>query len=264
MIPVPKANELIDELILLVDKRSPDQLSLARIEREGRQLLQSRVTPELAHMVLGTAAALKFDIDGFRDHFRIAQQNSSSPTIRTNFAVMALRLGLLKDAYGIVASLMGSYPDNLTTLGVAREVALAALQFDKMYEIQERLTRLQAKQETGYIEISRLSESTERAKRMGIQGDAILDRLEVASSILREAREPVFSRLFDIGLDGRFSYSLGVKCDVDTLCDLNFRIVDRMIESFDDTYSDLFTIGCLVHRGDVPTSRLSDPRSEAQ
>jgi len=264
VIPAPKVNELINELKLLLPERQPSPLALARIRRESQKVLRSHVTPDEAHMILGTVAALEFGVEEFFEHFRIAQQLSSHSNIRRNFAVMAMRCGFVREAYEATISLMRSYPDDLGILRLAREFSVNALQFGSFFEAEERLKRLNDKPESGVIAAARFHELKARADQLDISPEDVLDRLEFAGAIVRNAKEPIFSTLFDIGLEGRFSYSFGVKCDTDTLCDLNFKIAELIVSTFDDTLADLFTIGCLIHRSDMSTGRLSDARPEAQ
>jgi hypothetical protein len=262
MIPAPKANELIERLRPLIEDRRPDAFSIARIRRDAEGLLRSGVMPGETHMILGTLDALEFNGAGFFDHFRIAQQLSGSQSVSANFSLVALRCGFVRESVEAANAFFHAHPDDLSVLKLAREIAVDSLQFGILLQVEERFAKLRSKP-IG-VARERFTSAIARAKHLGISEAAILDRIEFAGAILREEHEPIFSVLFDFALDGRFSYCFGVKCDVDTMCDLNFKMAEHLVDTFDDTLVDFFTICCLTHRGDVSSGRLSDARSETQ
>lgn len=263
--PATKANELLDVLQRLDNDRQPSEFELTRVEREAEKLVRSGGDPAKGHMVAGIASAFRGDWQEYERHFRISSELSPSRHVRHNNIKAGLRLAYASRPLALARELMQAYPDDLAVLKLVREVAVQTLEFEMIVRVQSALNKLGVGEEAGAEEqIRRLMLVRDRALRYGITSADIVARLDAAGEVLREAREPIFGVLFDFALDGRLGYSLSVKADIGTICDLNFRIVDRLVERFDDTLADLFTIGCLISRRELHATRLSHAGEEAQ
>lgn len=261
--PATKANELLDVLQRLRDDRRPSEFDLARVEREAEKLVRSGSDPAEGHMVAGIASALRGDWQEYERHFRISSELSPRRHIRHNDIMASLRLAYASRPLALARELMRAYPDDLVGLGLVRDVAVRTLEFDLMKQAQYALEKLGAQEADTELRMKKLAIVHDRALRLGISSADIVARLDAVGEILREAREPVFGSMFDFALEGRLAYSLAIKADIDTLCDLNFRIIDRLIERFDDTLADLLTIGCLVNRSELHATGLSRAGEEA-
>src|SRR5262249_32102465 len=147
-------------------------------------------------------------------------------------------------------------------LRIARGAAVECLDFGLVSKVDELYRRMEVNLRPDEIPGSRFIEAASLARELGAAPQDIVARLECAASVLRDAREPIFSTLFDMASDGRFSYAFGVKADVSEISNLNFRIVDELIGKFDNTFVDLFTIACLRTRDVLPPRGFFKPREE--
>jgi hypothetical protein len=76
--PAKKISQLLDELNILAKKDHPEDISLARIEREGRSLLLSN--PHSGHLVLGAVCCLRDNETQMRGHYQNAIGFAASET----------------------------------------------------------------------------------------------------------------------------------------------------------------------------------------
>lgn len=264
MIPVTKASQIIDALIAVLGEREPSIFALNRIEQDALALIKNGANPSEGHMLMGAVAALRFDADSFNDRFRIAKSLSADRHIRLNYSVMCNRLGLITSAFEEGRSLFERYPDDIAIVKAAQLTFMQSLNFDLMIEVEGHLRKLGVPEDKVHgIPSNRFAEVAQRVREKSVGHDAILERLEVASKILRDYREPIFGTLFDIGQYGRIGYAFAVKADIERMTELNFAIVDAVVEKFDDTLADIFTISCLVTRHELQPTRIFEPRPEA-
>lgn len=263
-IPATKANELLDVIQRLSHERKPSELELARVQREATTLVRSGAAPADGHMVLGMASAFQNDMGGFQHHFGIAFELTSERYIRKNFIFAALRLGLVEQPLAHARDLFQLYPDDIGALRLVHEMAVRALEFELAEHSERALRKLAAWREDEVITVARLRLARDRALRLGISSSDIVARLETAAKVVREAGEPVFGLIFDFAREGRFSYGFVLRANVEVLCDINFQIVDRLVDQFDDTLADLFTICCLTRPSELHTPGLSLVSDQAQ
>jgi hypothetical protein len=211
-------------------------------------------------MILAALDAFTFDLDGVKDHYRIAQQLSSDRIIPFNFCVLARRVGLLAETRRVADSLLSRYPDDLKVLGLVDQVASTCCDFDLLMEVRSRISRLGAKWQGP--DHAKFEPVLRLAKSMSISVNQIVERLEAAATILQRAREPIFGAMFDISPDGTVAYAFGLDASVVELTDYSLSIVDVLIEKFDDPLADLITISCQRKR-ELPTRELSLAGEEA-
>ncbi len=255
--PAIKANALLNVIQRLSHERKPSQLELARVQREATTLIRSGAAPSDGHMMLGIVCAFQNDTDEFQRHFQIAFGLSSDRYIRKNYIFAALRLGLVEQPLAQARDLFQMYPDDIGALRLAHEMAMRALDFDLAERAEHALRKLEAWRTEEVITLARMRPVRERASRLRISTSDIVARLDVAAKTVRDAGEPVFGLVFDFGREGRVSYGIVLRASVDVLCDINFRIVDRLVDQFDDTLADLFTICCLTRPSELHTPGLS-------
>ena len=230
------------------------------IGREAQALLSKGITPAEARMILGTVAALSFDVEGFVDHYRVARDLSPDRRIRANFTIMALRLGLFQWATNQATELFHTYQDDVGVIKLAREVGAQSLNFELHFAAVEALEKLNVPPEALAVRFST------RARRMShlwrerrVKWEEFIQRLDAAASVLREQREPIFDALYDMTPEGRLSYSFAVKADIDTITNINFAIVDRIVNGFDETLADVVTFSCLPARRELLPRRVPQP-----
>lgn len=262
--PATKENALLEVIQRLSHEHHPSPLELARVQREATALIRSGAVPAAGHMVLGIARAFQNDAEGFQRHFDIAFGLTSERYVKKNFIFAALRLGLIERPLAHARDLFQLYPDDIGALRQVNEVATRALDFELAESSEHALRKLEAWRVDDLITFARLRPAHERALRLGISSSDIVVRLEMAAKVVRDAGEPVFGLVFDFAREGRFSYGLVLRTNVDALCDINFRIVDRLVEEFDDTLADLFTICCLTRPSELHTPGLSLVRDQTQ
>lgn len=252
VIPAPKSTELVDKLKELTDERRPSALVLQRLRREAQSLMKSSAAD--AHMVLGTLDALEFDVHGYLDHYRVAMQLSPERSLRVNFCVIGRRVLALREIYREAAALLESYPDDLHVLRVVEDAFFHCGDVAAVFGVHERRLKLGDTFVRGAI--TKWLPFLALAERMQVNGGDVLDRIDVAAGVLRDAKEPVFGVLFDIGSDGVAAFSYSVEAPASELTDYSIAMADAIIDRFENPLSDLITISCLerreLHTGRIP------------
>lgn len=263
--PKRKVDELEDELELLVDERVPPEFRLARVARGAQSLLQKGITPDAAHALLGIVDALAGNSDGFIEHFRIAKQLSPNRRTRGQFAIFAMRLGLHRVAAEQAIELFRTYPDDVQVLKLAREVASHSLHFELFFAARTALHKLGIPDDelTAYC-VPRFERTMQLCRSMDVGWDPLVTRADAAGTVLREFREPIFDVMYDTGTEGQLSHAFAVKADIDTITNINFAIVDRLVEQFDDTFAEVVTFCCLPARRELFARRVPKPSEATQ
>jgi hypothetical protein len=212
-------------------------------------------------MLLGSLDALEFDLDGVKDHFRIAQQLSAERIIPFNFCVVGRRVGLIADIRRAADGLLSRYPDDVKVLNLVSEVAAICCDFGMLFEARERADRL-GKPIEG-MDSRRFVPVVANAEELGISTDDIVERLQAAASVLTKAREPNFGALFDVSPEGTLAYSFSLDASASELTNYSLSIADVLLDRFQDPLSDLITISCLKKR-ELPTRELSHAGDETR
>ena len=73
--PKTKAADLIGQVALATTDHKTDELTLRRLETAANALMRTDAAG--AHVALGGVAALRFDVEGVKEHFRVAMQHAT-------------------------------------------------------------------------------------------------------------------------------------------------------------------------------------------
>ena len=263
MIPASKTNDLIDQMRPLLSERRPSELAVRKIRLDAEKLVRSGVDPAQGHMILGSLDSLEFNVEGVKNHFKIAQQLSPDRVIPFNYCVVGRRIGLMGEIRKTADSLLSRYPDDLKVLNLVNEMAGVCCDLEMMFDARERSSRLGQDLNLGAIQQSKFIPVASRAKKLGISTEEIVARLDVAGATLRDSREPCFGAIYEVSPEGTVAYSFGLEASSAELTEYSLAIVDALVDAFSDPLSDLITISCLKKR-ELPTRELSRAGEETR
>lgn len=224
------------------------ELDLMRIERKIKGLLsKGSVNPSHCHMIFGIIWFLMGD----RRKCESAWRNSfllgpGDPIVMMNGMVALTCIGNLSEAIVAINAAVERFPDNKRVLACATMQALQALQFSLGMNLMLEYDKLAINDHTDQIAAPRkqLMLIKESAETYGMTEAQMLERLETAVESVRRSGFEV-RRTSTMGLhDGTFIYNLYLSADSPTCAETNFHIAESLIEKFDDTGIDLFSIVC--------------------
>ena len=132
-----KARELVKTLSDCTERRTTDDLELRRLERNARAVMRKDVV--LARTVLGGAAALRFDVDGLREHFRVALDHAADRSwVHANHSMALQHAEELQESVEAIEEALAIVPDSPSYLDAAAHRATEAGLFRKMAEFCRR------------------------------------------------------------------------------------------------------------------------------
>jgi hypothetical protein len=246
-----KANEWIDRLIEITDGTEINDFELKRIEQEARKLLNGPNSQQSdSYEVLGVIAALRQNPAEVRTFFDAAIRlaDAESYPVRVSNKVIALqRTYNLRESLEISLSLSERYPDNLDLLQLAHTCALTALKLGVVMELDNRAKALNHSlsvpdDNDNAVDIEPLMNLMGRS---GITDNQLLERIEVAASVLEKRKLRFFGNQFFTLSNGESAYKFLSMISPEEAAEVSFEIAEVIIETFDDPLSSVLTISCI-------------------
>lgn len=224
-----KAAELIGQLQGLLASEEADELSLRRIERDARKLMEADALG--ANTVLGAAAALRWDGDGVERHHRIARRiGASSEACCHNHAVS---LSLIAEDGAAADAAVKAAPDDHDALGYAVECALQAGRFIHARDLCSRWHRLVPQRQhplAGSVRALAMAASERVFQEAGVA--AVLEIVgELQRRERRRSTESAFLQCDDLQYPdarGEFLYQRGIHASPEVAAELNEELASRI------------------------------------
>ena len=227
--PVAKASGLIEQIgsIALTDEE--DDLTLRRIEREARGLMDVDLVG--AHTVLGAVAALRGRVADVRSHYRIALQHSGrSVDTCHNYSVSLMGLGEMNEAFKVAGEAFRRAPDNGRVLHHLISVAIGSARFREARDLCDRWNALFPESPSPYEPpVKALAGAIERG---AFREESVREVLHIAHEIQSAAN--VILRQTAVLADGNdpdsFLYDICIPASPTRTADLNEELADRLAD----------------------------------
>lgn len=264
-------SSLLDRLNALLEQNVIDEVELLRLEKAADKVADKN----LAYTLLGALSAIKFDATNVYKNFNAALRYSTSSEnhlyTQSNQAVALQRIYKFKESAQLIYQVHDNYRDNLGILDTATSLCTAALQFHKLKELNIRSDKLGHDNHIAGVKLVKKvndnstqtsdsrSKITDKSKksdtkncsnivelldRHKITEDELGDRVDAAAQVLFENKIP-FRGYNLLALDnGEFMYRFYLDVSPEKAAELNFQIADKLIDSFDNTLFNIFTISC--------------------
>ncbi len=143
--PLPKANELADRVAQIGQDAVLDELALLRIATDTRKLMSTDAAN--AHDVLGRVAALRWDVDGLRRHYRSAISLGDPVLGLWNYSTALFLVGEAGESYEAARDAWRKAPDDLALLDDLIASALHDGRFGEARALCDRRRKMALKQD---------------------------------------------------------------------------------------------------------------------
>jgi hypothetical protein len=241
-------DELLHEVADILSTHRDSNGRLAQIQIRAKRLLQVNGAPRLSALnvlmltALGLGQTSNVEMWGgllFNDQWTEAGmlQNASQAF---------LHIGSIQKANDVAAALVERYPDSKSALTASARTFQLTLRFSEALEQIRRydLLAVNEKPEFGERERKMLTSSVDLLEGRVLTEEDLSLRLSEAVTAVRSAGSNV-CRVGRLVLnDGSFVSHLFVDASAPRCAELNFVIIDALIDKFDDLGSDIFSIAC--------------------
>lgn len=224
------------------------ELDLMRIERKTKDLLSNKKgDPAHCHMIFGIIGFLSGDRkkceSGSRNACLLAPGDA---TVLMNCMLTFTCIGNFSESIAAINAALVRFPDNKQVLACAIMQALQSLQYTLGASIMAQYDKLAINDAIDHLADLRtpfmLLKKT--AESYGMADAQMLERLETAVQTVREHGFEVRRTATTTLHDGSCIYNLFLRADSQTCADTNFHIAESLVEKFDDTGINLFSIVC--------------------
>lgn len=259
--PQLESHELINRLVDAMRSGEISEFELRQIQRRAKHLLSQRLAPpEDCYMALAMTAFL----DGNRPECEAALHNAIAlaPKDQTNIrnAVGCLGgFGSVKEAFDLIYSKCSLFPDDKNFLRCAIMQAQQSLQFEHVPGLVQKYQKLSVNDP--YDNAAQLAKSTlamkKAAEECGLNDAEMLSRLQTAIDVVRKKGVEIRQTATQVLHDGTFIYNLYVNKDRSECAAINFDIADALVDKYEDTGIDIFSIICLPRTDYFQSTRIA-------
>lgn len=182
--PLPKASELADRVAQIGQEAVIDEFALRRIAADARKLMPADAAN--AHAVLGRVAALQWDVEGLRRHYRSAISLGDPALSRWDYSTSLFLVGEVKESYEIAHDAWQKAPDNLSLLDDLIASALHVARFGEAQALGDRRRKLAPNRDLPLAGV--ITELAKAVRRGEFSEDGARQALQSADTIRSEAR----------------------------------------------------------------------------
>lgn len=161
-----------------------DEFALGRIAADARKLMSTDAAN--AHAVLGRVAALQWDVDGLRRHYRAAISLSDSALNRWDYSTALFLVGETEESYEMVRDAWQRAPDDLSLLNSLIVGAVHAARFREAQEFCERGRKLAPKHDLPLASV--VAELAQAVREGEFSEEGAREALRTADSLRSDAR----------------------------------------------------------------------------
>ena len=158
--------------------------ALRRIAADARRLMPTDAAN--AHTVLGRVAALQWDVDGLRRHYRSALSLSDSAVNRWDYSTALFLVGETEQSYEMARDAWQRAPDDLSLLDNLIVSAVHAARFSEAQEFCDRGRKLAPKRDLPLA--SEIGELAKAVRQGEFSEEGARETLRAADSIRSNAR----------------------------------------------------------------------------
>ncbi|MGF6116709.1 hypothetical protein ABIE30_000623 [Janthinobacterium lividum] len=246
-VPKLKSQEIHEELVLLLNEIQVNEFKLKSYERDIEQLFKIKAIDPAQYQML--FAILKYN-DKKRipaiDHARsaIALAPRSYPVLATCIAVFC-GFGCVLDVISLIHRLLEISPDSKKNLRNLIGCAQDTMQLKLANSLQERYEKLAINDDidnTNSPVDKWLSLSLAYSRNTNIADDFYAERLIAAVGAIRNSNFEVLRTTSLILEDGTVSLHYHIDASPKECSQVNFAIADALVEKFDDTGIEHFSI----------------------
>ena len=232
MIGVPsavrKGNELLERVGAIARALEIDEVGLQRIVAEAEALM--RVDAAAAHGVIGTAAAIRGDVDEVRKRYRIAVDLDRRSAVWCNYSTSLAVVEEHGESLEVAREGLEMYPDDLNLLQRAIEGAAESPHFREAEDLCRRWERLAP--EKPYVLRDRVRMLAEAVEKGFMTEDGVRGVIDVMTAMQREEGVRTATAAFRVHPDG-FLYDRGVRCTTEKASTMNWRMAGEMADRED-------------------------------
>ena len=182
--PLPKASELADRVAQIGQDAVINEFALRRIAADARKLMSTDAAN--AHAVLGRVAALQWDVDGMRRHYRSAISLGDPVRSRRDYSTSLFLVGEIEESYKMARDSWQKAPDNLSLLDHLIASAVHAARFGEAQEFCSRRRKLAPKRD---LPLGSVVGDLAQAVRQGeFSEEGAREALRTADSLRSDAR----------------------------------------------------------------------------
>lgn len=241
-------NELLVEVADILVTPGGDGGRLAQLQVRANRLMQNGTAPRLQALNVLMLTALGLGQTTNVENWAGLLVND--PWVQVDMLVNAsqalLHVGSIQSANNVACTLFEKYPDSKSALSTAIRTFQLTLKFSEALELISRHDRLA---------VNEKSEFGDRERRMLTSSVGLLEDYPLTehdlSLRLSEAVASVRAEGFNVCRlgrlvlhDGSFVSHLFIDADASKCAELNFVVIDALIDMFDDVGADVFSIAC--------------------
>lgn len=254
-IPAAKTDELIGLLNQQLLLRQPDELTLRRVIVEAERILKTvRWDAEVRASTYSTIGMAKFMLGKHsegRASFQEAFSLHASSVLGMNYVMALRRYGYCSEAYAHAQKLALTYKDDIAVLRDAVALAFSCLQIDKVKLHSDALIRLKADDDycTSMYETvagAAFGLLQERLTERLDNFELLFDYIDTAGEVVRERLGYTSGFGINVVDDGSAVMSFQVIASPSEAAEVSYSIAEALLSKFDDSFMDIFTIGCLA------------------
>ena len=182
--PLPKVSELADQVAQIGQNAVVDEFALRRISADARKLMSADAAN--AHAVLGRLAALQWNVDGLKRHYRSAISLGDPVLSRWDYSTALFLVGEVGESYEVARDAWQRAPDNLPLLDNLITSALHVARFGEAREFCDRRRKLAPKGEP--LLAGAISELVKAVRQGEFSEEGAQRALRSADSVRSEAR----------------------------------------------------------------------------
>lgn len=241
-------NELLAEVADLLSSPGGDGGRLAQIQVRANRLMQNGHAPrtQALSVLMLTALGLGQTTNVETWAGLLVNDPWVPAHMQVNASQALLHVGSIQSANDIACALSEKYPDSKSALSTSIRTYQLTLKFSEALELISRYDRLA---------VNEKSEFGDRERRMLTSSVGLLEDYSLSehdlSLRLSEAVTAVRAEGFNVCRlgrlvlhDGSFVSHLFIDADVSKCAELNFVVIDALIDKFDDVGSGVFSIAC--------------------
>ena len=182
--PLPKTSELADRAAQIGQDAVINEVALQRIAADARRLMSTDAAN--AHAVLGRVAALQWEVDGLRQHYRSAISLGDPVLSRWDYSTSLFLVGETEESYEVARDAWQRAPDSLPLLDDLIASAVSAARFGEAQNFCGRRRKLAPKQDLPLASV--VGELAKAVRQRAFSEEGARETLRAADSIRSNAR----------------------------------------------------------------------------
>ena len=225
----PKANDLVAQLSELTKSSVVQELPMRRLRNQAQSLMDS--DPAGAHTVFGGVAALEWDLEGVRNHFRIALQHDAGAGTYYNYSIALSNVEATADAFDAAQSALRQAEDDKFLLRNAIEHAAKSAHFTLANDLCRRWTSLSP--EESHPLSSVLVELEKAIERRVFDQESVQEVLGIMATVQRseKARTQGWMIHKDYEDSSSFHYRNHIADSAENIARVNRRFIEELLDN---------------------------------